>query len=325
MKQLFTVMALTSFCFVTNAQNPTNSGEKKADTLRVGNMVIVKNGAKDTDGQFGSGALLNDSVPKPKDSIQVGNIIIVTSGEKNNGRSSGIIDVFERKNKKKQSNVSTNWCIVDIGFANYSDKTNYPKADRYLFNRAGAAPLGHNDFDLNTGKSINVNIWFFMQRLNLIKHYVNLKYGLGIELMNYRYKSQVSYLTENPFAVGVAPAPVIIRDSVVFSKNKLATDYVTIPIMLNFCTNPNNQQKGFSVSAGVSGGYLYSQRNKQISKERGKQKNHGGFDLEQFKISYIAEMGLGPVRVYGSYTPSSFYKRDLDMRPYAVGIRLSNW
>ena len=42
--------------------------------------------------------------------------------------------------------------------------------------------MAANDFKLKTVKSVNVNIWFFMQRLNLIKHYVNLKYGLGLEL-----------------------------------------------------------------------------------------------------------------------------------------------
>ena len=80
-----------------------------------------------------------------------------------------------------------------------------------------------------------------------------------------------------------------------------------------------------SMSFGVSAGYLYSQRNKQQSKERGKQTNNGGYDLEQFKISYIGEIGLGPVRLYGSYSPNSMYKTGLDMRPYTLGVRLSNW
>jgi hypothetical protein len=163
-----------------------------------------------------------------------------------------------------------------------------------------------------------------MQRLNLISHHVHLKYGLGLELNNYRYKSQISYLKENTFVTGVAPAPAIIRDSITFSKNKLAADYLTVPLMLNFNTNPYNQNKGFSLSFGVSAGYLYSQRNKQVSGPRGTQKIHD-IGLEQFKISYIGEVGLGPVRLYGSYSPNSFYKKGLDMRPYTLGIRLSNW
>ena len=67
--------------------------------------------------------------------------------------------------------------------------------------------------------------------------------------------------------------------------------------MLNFRTNPNYSDKGISFSAGVSVGYLYSSRNKQISDERGKHKNRGDYDLEKWKFSYIAELGLGR-RIY---------------------------
>ena len=95
--------------------------------------------------------------------------------------------------------------------------------------------------------------------------------------------------------------------------------------MLNFTTNPGNSKKGLSISAGVSAGYLYSQRNKQKSGERGKDRNKGDYDLERFKLSYVGELGLGPVRFYGSYSPKSMYEHSLDMRPYTIGLRLSNW
>ena len=95
--------------------------------------------------------------------------------------------------------------------------------------------------------------------------------------------------------------------------------------MLNFASNPTNLKKGISLSAGVSAGYLYSQRNKQKSDANGKDRNKGEYDLERFKLSYVGELGLGPVRLYGSYSPKSMYEHDLDMRPYTVGIRLSNW
>jgi hypothetical protein len=224
--------------------------------------------------------------------------------------------------------VSTNWFIFDFGFSNYIDKTDYGNTGNYLYNRSGAAPLGKSDFNLNTGKSLNVNVWFFMQRINLIKKNVNLKYGLGIEYDNYRYKtsSNLSYLEKNSYLNSLqAPSPVVIRDSISFSKNKLALNYITVPLMLNFITNSANTKKGLSLSMGLSAGYLYGVRNKQKSEERGKEKNRGDYDLERFKLSYIAEMGLGPVRLYGSYSPNSIFSKGLVMKPYTIGIRLSNW
>jgi hypothetical protein len=292
MKKLITLMAVV--CVSANAMSQSDSTKAPAangDTIRIGNMIIIRNGEKSTP-------------------------------EKNNDT---YIKV-ERNRNKKLSNVSTNWAIFDIGFTNYTDKTNYGNTGTYLYNRPGVAPLGASDFNLNAGKSVNVNFWLFMQRLNLVKHHLNLKYGLGVELNNYRYSSNISYLKQNPYTNNqLAPAPVVIRDSVFFSKNKLAADYVTVPFMINYTSHPGNHNKGFSISLGVSAGYLYSQRNKQVSDTRGKQVNRGGFDLEQFKISYIGEIGLGPVRLYGSYVPQTIYKTGLDMRPYTLGVRFSNW
>jgi hypothetical protein len=291
MKQLITFLAAAIICLSATAQTDSTK-TKKSDTIRIGGIIIVKNGKNKND----------------KD-------VNITMGRKDN-------------NKKKNANVSTNWWIVDLGFANYTDNTNYATAGSYLVSRPGFPAIDKNDFKLRTGKSVNVNLWFFMQRLNLVKHHVNLKYGVGLEMNNYRYKSSLSYKENGvvPYTAGTQTnAPFIFRDSVSFSKNKLAADYLTVPIMLNFTSNPGSKRKGIGFSAGVSAGYLYSQRNKQKSGERGKDRNKGDYDLERFKLSYVAELRLGPAHFYGSYSPKSFYEHSLDMKPYTVGIRFSNW
>jgi len=260
-----------------------------------------------------------------KDTIRVGGLVIVKKGKKNNDVS---VSIGGDNGKKKRKNISTNWWIVDLGFANYNDKTTYANAGSYLVNRPGFPNLDKNDFKLRAGKSVNVNIWVFMQRLNLVQHHVHLKYGLGVELNNYRYKSAINYNEGGtvPYTANTQTnAPFIFRDSISFSKNKLAADYVTVPVMLNFVTNADERKNRFSLSMGVSAGYLYSQRNKQVSSERGKLKNRGDYDLERFKLSYVAELGFGPVMLYGSYSPKSMYERSLDIRPFNVGFRFSYW
>ncbi|MEP7164892.1 MAG: outer membrane beta-barrel protein [Ferruginibacter sp.] len=297
MKQLNILLAAVFFCMNASAQTDTTTNAKKSDTMRIGNIIIIKKG-KGSDGN--------------KASIEVNK------------------EEFERKHSKK---ITTNWWQVDIGFANYDDKTNYTTANagNYLVNSPGSPAFSKSDLKLRTGKSINVNIWVFMQKINLIKKNVNLKYGLGVELNNYRYKtsSLLSYKEGGviPYSGGVQTnSPFIFRDSVNhFSKNKLAADYLTVPVMLNFSTTPRYNKPTFGFSAGVSFGYLYSQRNKQKSDERGKLKNKGDYDLEKFKLSYVAEIGLGSVKLYGSYSPKSMYEHSLDVRPYNFGIRLSNW
>lgn len=265
-----------------------------------------------------------------KDTIRIGNILIIKKGKKDgDDNNDKTVEVTMGRKQKKNSRVSTNWFVFDLGFANYIDKTDYGNTGSYLVNRPGTPDLGKSDFKVRTGKSVNVNIWFVMQKLAIEKRgHVNLKYGIGLELNNYRYKTALSYREGGviPYSGGLQTnSPFIFKDSIAFSKNKLAADYLTVPIMLNFASNPEKLKKGISLSAGVSAGYLYSQRNKQKSDATGKDRNKGEYDLERFKLSYIAELGLGPIRLYGSYSPKSMYEHDLDMRPFTLGFRLSNW
>lgn len=291
MKKLTLLLATAIICLTAAAQNEKEKQGNNKDTIRIGGMIIIKKGKPSKDGDVE----ININGPKPP---------------------------------HKKRNISTNWFIVDLGFANYNDQSNYATAGSYLVNRPGYPALDKNDFKLRTGKSVNVNLWLFMQRLNLVNHHVNLKYGLGLELNNYRYKSAINYNEGGlvPYTANTQTnAAFIFRDSISFSKNKLAADYITVPLMLNFTSKPFNEKRGVSLSVGVSAGYLYSQRNKQVSSERGKLKNKGDYDLEKFKFSYIAELGIGPVRLYGSLSPQSMYEHSLDIRPYNIGFRFSNW
>ncbi len=245
-----------------------------------------------------------------EDTIKIGSMIIVKKGDSETGNGTEV-KFHHRHYYHYSSNVSTNWLIVDLGFANFNDRTNYQSAGAQSF-----APGSTSDwFNLRNGKSVDVNIWLFMQRLNVVKHVVNLKYGLGIELNNYRYTEDIKYLSN--------PTKVII-DTIHYSKNKLAADYVTIPLMLNFNFTPNRRHE-FGLSVGASAGYLYSSRQKLISSQFGKKKDHNEFDLNPWKISWIAELQFGPVKLYGSYATQSMFKKGLDQVPYNFGIRLSNW
>jgi hypothetical protein len=164
-----------------------------------------------------------------------------------------------------------------------------------------------------------------MQKLNVAKRVVNLKYGLGLELNNYHYKQPVRYIKET---MAIVDPPRTFLDTAVagrsYSKNKLAADYLTVPMMINFNFTPNRNE-GFGFSAGISAGYLYSARNKTITSDEGKKKTKDDFELEKWKLSYIAELSLGKIRFYGSYAMNNMYERGLDMTPYTFGVRFSNW
>ena len=254
------------------------------------------------------------------DTIRIGSMIIIRKPGSNNREVIRDREYKTRNRIIKPSNITTNWGILDLGFSNYEDNTIYGSASTQAY-----APGSNNTwFKLKNGKSRNVNIWFFMQRLNLVSHVVNLKYGLGLELNNYHYKQPVRY-QENTLAIVDPPRVLMdLTPNRNYEKNKLAADYLTIPVMLNFNFTPN-RKKGFGISGGVSAGYLYSARNKTKTSDEGKEKSKDDFELEKWKISYIAELALGPIRLYGSYAVKRMYERGLDMTPYTFGFRFSNW
>jgi hypothetical protein len=258
--------------------------------------------------------------PEESDTIRVGGMIIIKKkGEGSGGEYNVTPDNKSyHRNRYKRDNITTNWLIIDIGYSGYDDKTNYATSEAQDFLKfQGGEPATKGDYSIKGARISNFNLWFFMQRVNIYKHVVNLKYGFGIETNNYYYKTPITYVDgANPYT---------IRDSVSFSKNKIAADFFTVPIMVNINTNPRARYGGLQISFGVSAGYLYSARQKQESDERGKQKQKTDFNLDSWKVAYVAELGLGPVRFYGSYSMTPLHEYGLEQLPYNVGIRLSSW
>lgn len=252
-----------------------------------------------------------DTIPSKADTIRIGGMIIIKkTGEKKNEEREVVIS----NRRRSRSNVSTNWFVFDVGFANYSDQTNYAAARQSGF---VGQDVSEESLKLRNGKSVNVNIWLFQQKLNVIKNVVNLKYGLGVELNNYRFSDERVRFAKNPTTITLDPALANV------TKNKLAADYATIPMMVNFNFTPG-RRNGFGFSAGLSAGYLYSARQK-IKDDGDKTKLHDDFNLEKWKISYIGELMLGPVRLYGSMATSSMWEKGLDQTPYNIGVRFSHF
>lgn len=285
MKQLLFSLAGLLLVFSGMAQSDT-SKPQSADTIKVGNMIIIKK---------------HDGKEEK------------TEKRKENKEEDGGVKVEIKKRKEyKKSNISTNWLIVDLGFSNVNDQTNYSAPATQAFFPGGTKDM----MGLRNGKSFNVNVWFFMQRVNLIQHAVNLKYGLGLELNNYRYEKSIRYNTE--------PQVNISLDNIAYTKNKLAADYITMPVMLNFNLTPK-RKKSYGFSAGVSAGYLYAARQKFKSDANGKEKNKNDFNLEPWKLSAVGELNLGVINLYGSYALNDLHKNGLQQTPYNFGIRLSSW
>jgi hypothetical protein len=248
------------------------------DTIRVGNLVIVKRA--------------NDSVREAR----------YTPRKKANVS-------FTKTRKFNNIDNRTSYFDLDLGFANYID--NSPSADRFPNLYSGSLELNHL-------KSTNVNLWFAQQRVKLIKNFASLQYGVGLEMFNFRFEQNISFRDDVINKVKF--------DNINFSKNKLFVNYLTVPVKVNINLTPGSRRP-LHASLGMSAGYLLKARNKQISTERGKEKYNGTFNLNNWRIATIGELGFGDFTLYGSYSRTNLFNDEqnaFQLNPIAIGIKLSD-
>jgi hypothetical protein len=320
MKHVVVTLLLGVLSTQVMAQTDTTKSKKGTAIIKIGNMTIVKPNEAETS--------KTDSLKTGEDTLKMGSLMIVGKGisEGMNKLGKAIEGVDFKKiaetasdvlKKKKPKKVSTNWFVYDIGFAGYNDNTNYATSAAQAFVKpSGSVPASKGDFALKTSRVSNFNLWFFMQRVSIIESVLNLKYGLGIESNNYFFKTGITYVDD----ISVYATRGGVNE---LTKNKLVANYLTVPVMLNINTNPMKGKRGFQFSAGVSGGYLSSARQKQKGLG-GTDKTKSNFNLEQFKLSYVAELGLGPVKLYGSLASKPMHQYGVDQVPYTLGLRFSN-
>ena len=218
------------------------------------------------------------------------------------------------KKEKKEKKHQTEFMIVDVGTNFIQDKTNYNDPAVKSFMNVPANRQNASLFNLQQSKSVNVNIDFFMEKFRLLStknQKISISTGLGLQLYNFRYESPITF-TRNPDAV--------VLDTVSFKKNKLAFDYLNVPLMLEFKTRLTKKE-WLIYGAGITGGYSLSTWTKQESSERGKVKVHDTFDFSPFNSCITAEIGISSLRFYASYQLNSMYTNGINQHPICIGIR----
>lgn len=232
---------------------------------------------------------------------------------------SGGVKVTSKKqdslNRKKT--VELHWLMFDLGINALNDRTNYsdPAAQQYL--QVPGDKKNGNLFALRQGKSINVNIWPVLMNIKLMQgrnQKISLYTGAGLQLYNFKFNKDISFINET--------TPQVIEDNVKFSKNKLAFAYASIPLMFNFKTRMGGSKLWLTYGFGAIGGYCFDSWTKQISDERGKQKNHDEFNFQKFNLNLSGEIGIDNyIRFYATYQVTNMFKDALVQNPYCIGIR----
>mgnify|MGYP006088588881 CR=1 FL=1 len=175
----------------------------------------------------------------------------------------------------------------------------------------------YGSLEISTGNSINLQWDILTQAVNLYKHKIRLVYGIGIDYNNYMFKQSVSLDTDS--------IPLFInQDGVEYQKNKLVTQYLNVPLMINFNLAPKNSDDAVYLSAGVNFGYLIGSHQKQIWNDDGKRKNkvRDDYSLEKYRVGYEVQFGYNNIILFGKYFPESIFRanRGPELRTVSAGI-----
>lgn len=253
--------------------------------------------------------------------MHVGNKkIIITGGNDNNDHDDDFDFDFEFEADtvvQKPTKSRSHWRGLDLGF------NSLMAGDKFSTD----LPAGQDHLELIPGKSINVNLNIWGHDFPIIQRYVMFTTGIGLTLNNYRFSSDQTLRGDTNLVVAGYDYKKD-GDRISYQKNKLAVNYVTVPLLLQFNTHPE-LKKSFHIAAGVLLSYKYNSHLKLVYKDDGKQKDkrQDDFNIEPFRYDATVRLGYRNYTVFASYAMSELFKneRGPELHPFQFGISVVNW
>ena len=175
--------------------------------------------------------------------------------------------------------------------------------------------------DLNQSASLEVNINFVEYNISLKDHRIGIVSGLGLSWNNYKFDNS---LTIDKMEDGLIH-PIDIEENN-FKKSKLMVSYLTLPLMLEVQIPVNGHSNSLFISGGMVGGLNIGSHTK-VKNDHSKDKDRGSFNINPFKYSAIAQIGLRNFSLYATYSFSSLFKdgKGPEMYPFSIGLSLINF
>jgi hypothetical protein len=276
--------------------------------------------------QFTFFCLISLQLFAQNDTIKIGQLLISKPESKSNLSWEEIIKNKDLKglkvNFKKSNNnfkqLETSWFAFDLALVNYLDETKYAE-NKSLSNPAIGEPLSKFKMQLNNGKSTNINIWVVQQKYRLKNPAFYLKYGLGLEMFNFRYEYGINFRkNESMF--------IYLNDES-YEKNKLFTSYLSAPVQIGYDFKLKND-KILGISGGLVTGYLFKSYNKQINRELGKEKYKSNFSLRDMRLAGIFEIRIDKLKFFGTASLQNMLDKmntNQSLYPYSFGLRFSKF
>lgn len=204
--------------------------------------------------------------------IEIGNLKINRSGSK----------TTLTKTEKNKRSVSVGFVFdhFDLGFSRYLDHGSFTLSPATSFLEFEPAKTSNVGFDFFELKYKSGSSFAFYIAAGLDWNHIRLKQNITIQ----KDQPELSY----------------VADNVDFSKNRLSSRYLRLPIGFEFNTLV---QKGkyFRVVAGPEFGFLLNGKLKQVSKERGKEKFKDDYNFNPFRYGAHLRLAYQNTGIFAKY------------------------
>lgn len=112
------------------------------------------------------------------------------------------------------------------------------------------------------------------------------------------------------------PTLVALPENIEFSKNRFSSSYVHIPLNFEFRTKENDKGKRFYLVVGPEVSFLLNGKVKQISGERGKEKQFDNYHFQSVRYGGTVRFGYGGLGLFTKY-----YFNDMFNTPAQAGLK----
>ncbi len=219
---------------------------------------------------------------------------------------------------RSKKRARSHWAGFEIGFNQLMVQ------DKFNTN----IPEGFDFLELNSGKSINVNLNFFSHDFPIYKRYLMFTTGIGLTINNYRFSSDKTLLADTNKTVAGYDLDKNGKQ-ITYDKNKLAVNYITLPLLLQF-NSRQEFKKSFHIATGILVSYKYNSHLKLVYNEDGnreKVKRHDEFNIAPFRYDATFRIGYEHYTLYASYSLNGLFKdgRGPTLHPFQAGINVFGW
>lgn len=187
-------------------------------------------------------------------------------------------------------------------------------SDRWM-----GAPDSISSFRKSTSRGLN--FYFMLDRAFKSNPKFSVAFGLGFGTSHIFFKNMSVGITGTKSTLAfnnLSAAPQ-------YSRYKLSTSYIEIPVELRFFSNPEKINKSFKVALGAKAGLLLNAHTKSKSGYTEKQSSKSYFNNS--RLAATARIGYGYFSLFGSYNLTSIFKENVaeNMRLLQVGLSLSGF